>query len=197
MIFSISSANVWFLCLPIDAVIFQMHLGLCISGCKIRYSWGIHAEYSYYVLPDCKSNEGNGSTVTCCISGLRCPQVAGQASSVRVVTNEVGSGIGEFFQDGVLNNFTSDAHCDLGLFHPGFSASSRWLIGYIIHPTKSWNLVLFSYRLYTFLFSAQGILIDNFFAFAACPIVLSLFMLAESLPPCRPVRASCQDRCHR
>lgn len=58
--------------------------------------------------------------VTGCISGLHCPQVAGQPSSVRVVTNEDGFGIGEFLQDNVtnvpFNNFTVDAHCNMVSF---------------------------------------------------------------------------------
>lgn len=94
---------------------------------------GCHPGDFAFTFTNSVLNEGNGGTVTGCISGLQCPQVAGQASSVRVVTNEDGFGIGEFFQDGVPNNFTVDAHCNMisfefaSFFPPMLNASLVFL----------------------------------------------------------------------
>lgn len=111
----------------------RLRIKQAIDGARRERLRGCHPGDFAFMFTNSASNDGNGSTVTGCISGLRCPQVAGQASSVRVVTNEVGSGIGEFFQDGVLNNFTSDAHCNMiafefaSFFPPMLSASLVFL----------------------------------------------------------------------
>ena len=130
MVFSISSAfdlcvyplmQSFFTCIGfVDSIKFLL------NGKSATAGESMENMFILWVLLDCKSNEGNGGTVTGCISGLQCPQVAGQASSVRVVTNEDGFGIEEFFQDGVQNNFTVDAHCALDLFRRRFLEFSPW-----------------------------------------------------------------------
>lgn len=81
---------------------------------------GCHPGDFAFTFANDPRNEGNTGIVTGCISGLHCPQVGGPASSVRVVTNEDGFGIGEYFQGNdtqqIFNNFTVDAHCDFELF---------------------------------------------------------------------------------
>lgn len=78
---------------------------------------GCHPGDFAFTFANDPRNEGNTGIVTGCISGLHCPQVGGPASSVRVVTNEDGFGIGEYFQGNdtqqIFNNFTVDAHCNM------------------------------------------------------------------------------------
>ena len=59
-----------------------------------------------------------GGLVTGCISGLSCNNETAQATSVRVLTNEAGFGLGEYVSDdqSVFQSFNVSAECEIVAF---------------------------------------------------------------------------------
>ena len=81
-----------------------------------------------FTFPNSMLNDPAGGLVTGCISGLSCNNETAQATSVRVLTNEAGFGLGEYISDDQIvlsNNFNVSAECEILKPSVFLSRSSR------------------------------------------------------------------------
>ena len=99
-----------------------------------------------FSFPNDNRNDPAGGLVTGCISGLSCNNESAEATSVRVLTNEAGFGLGEYVSDDQIvwsNVFNVSASCEIVPFTLFLSVSfnSSLVLDFFPYPVPCAGLM--------------------------------------------------------